>query len=102
MERGYVDFAWFADLNRQGVFFVTRRRSMWTGGTGRWAKAARRNRISKPAPLNVLMKRIAGDARAGALRLSPAMSGLEPRPHRCPPFAMSSEPEESPVVSMSG
>jgi hypothetical protein len=24
MDRGYVDFAWFADLIRQGVFFVTR------------------------------------------------------------------------------
>jgi hypothetical protein len=24
MDRGYVDFAWFADLTRQGVFFVTR------------------------------------------------------------------------------
>jgi len=22
--RGYVDFAWFAELTRQGVFFVTR------------------------------------------------------------------------------
>jgi hypothetical protein len=24
MDRGYVDFAWFAELTRQGVFFVTR------------------------------------------------------------------------------
>ena len=24
MDRGYIDFQWFDDLNRQGVFFVTR------------------------------------------------------------------------------
>jgi putative transposase len=66
MDRGYIDYQWFDDLNRQGVFFVTRAKKNMRYRVLKRHKANRKLGITSDQTIRLSSKK--GQAYTGPLR----------------------------------